>query len=54
MTTQLSADRFDAVLFELDGVLTGTAAVHARAWQTMLDDVLRTWSRRRAGGEPAA
>lgn len=41
MTPQLSADRFDAVLFDLDGVLTDTAAVHARAWKTMFDDFLR-------------
>jgi hypothetical protein len=31
MTQQLSADRFDAALFDLDGVITDTAAVHARA-----------------------
>jgi beta-phosphoglucomutase family hydrolase len=48
MTTQLSADRFDAVLFDLDGVLTDTAAVHARAWTTMCDEFLRTWSQRQA------
>ena len=46
MTTQLSADRFDAVLFDLDGVLTDTAAVHARAWKTMFDGFLRDWTRR--------
>ena len=50
MTTQLTADRFDAVLFDLDGVLTDTAAVHARAWKTMFDDFLRAWATRR--GEP--
>jgi beta-phosphoglucomutase family hydrolase len=41
MTQQLSADRFDAVLFDLDGVITDTAAVHARAWKTMFDAYLR-------------
>jgi beta-phosphoglucomutase family hydrolase len=46
MTMQLTADRFDAVLFDLDGVLTDTAAVHARAWKTMFDDFLRTWAER--------
>jgi beta-phosphoglucomutase family hydrolase len=50
MTTQLSADRFDAVLFDLDGVLTDTAAVHARAWKAMFDDFLRDWARRH--GQP--
>jgi alpha,alpha-trehalase len=41
MTQQLSADRYDAVLFDLDGVLTDTAAVHARAWKAMFDDFLQ-------------
>jgi beta-phosphoglucomutase family hydrolase len=41
MTQQLSADRFDAALFDLDGVITDTAAVHARAWKTMFDTYLR-------------
>jgi alpha,alpha-trehalase len=41
MTQHLSADRFDAVLFDLDGVITDTAAVHARAWKTMFDAHLR-------------
>ncbi len=41
MTHELSADRYDAVLFDLDGVLTDTAAVHARAWKTMFDGYLR-------------
>lgn len=33
--------RFDAVLFDLDGVLTQTAAVHATCWKQMFDDYLR-------------
>ncbi len=41
MTDQLTADRYDAVLFDLDGVITDTAAVHASAWKTMFDDFLR-------------
>jgi len=45
MTQQLSADRFDAVLFDLDGVITDTAAVHARAWKTMFDTYLRQRSK---------
>ncbi|WP_206606266.1 beta-phosphoglucomutase family hydrolase [Steroidobacter cummioxidans] len=32
---------FDAVLFDLDGVLTPTAAIHAAAWKRMFDDFLR-------------
>ncbi|MGJ3508894.1 HAD family hydrolase [Enemella sp. A6] len=34
-----SAD-FDAVLFDLDGVLTPTAEVHMRAWHRMFNDFL--------------
>jgi beta-phosphoglucomutase family hydrolase len=37
-------------LFDLDGVLTQTAAVHARAWKEMFDDFLREWAERT--GEP--
>jgi beta-phosphoglucomutase family hydrolase len=33
-------------LFDLDGVLTQTAKVHARAWKQMFDDFLRDWSAR--------
>src|SRR3954447_13528643 len=31
-------------LFDLDGVLTQTAKVHARAWKEMFDAFLREWS----------
>ena len=31
---------FEAVLFDLDGVLTATAQVHARCWKRMFDDYL--------------
>ena len=37
----LSPRDFDAVLFDLDGVLTRTASVHARAWKRLFDDFLR-------------
>ena len=33
-------------LFDLDGVLTQTAKIHARAWKAMFDDFLRDWSDR--------
>jgi beta-phosphoglucomutase family hydrolase len=36
--------RFDALLFDLDGVLTKTAAVHARAWTQTFDEFLTRWS----------
>lgn len=33
----------DAVLFDLDGVLTPTAEVHMRAWQAVFDEVFQQW-----------
>lgn len=36
----LSSDRFDAVLFDLDGVLTATAKVHAACWKRLFDEFL--------------
>jgi beta-phosphoglucomutase family hydrolase len=41
-----------ACLFDLDGVLTDTASVHAAAWTEMFDDFLSR--RASAGGEPFA
>jgi beta-phosphoglucomutase family hydrolase len=32
---------FDAVIFDLDGVITQTALTHAKAWKDMFDDYLR-------------
>ena len=40
----LSRERFDAVLFDLDGVITDTARVHAVAWKRMFDDFLREYA----------
>ncbi len=37
-------------LFDLDGVLTQTAKVHAKAWKQMFDEFLRAWYER--AGEP--
>jgi beta-phosphoglucomutase family hydrolase len=37
-------------LFDLDGVLTQTAKIHAHAWKEMFDDFLRDWANRT--GEP--
>ena len=34
------ADAFDAILFDLDGVLTPTADIHQQAWKTMFDEFL--------------
>lgn len=37
-------DGVTACLFDLDGVLTQTAKVHAEAWKSMFDDFLREWA----------
>ena len=41
MQAAITAERFDAVLFDLDGVLTDTARIHAGCWKVMFDDFLR-------------
>lgn len=40
----LSPARFDAAIFDLDGVLTDTARLHARAWKAVFDGFLRRYS----------
>jgi alpha,alpha-trehalase len=40
MPVCIDARRYDGVLFDLDGVVTDTAAVHAKAWRALFDDVL--------------
>lgn len=35
---------YDALLFDLDGVVTRTAAVHAEAWKALFDEFLRQWA----------
>jgi beta-phosphoglucomutase-like phosphatase (HAD superfamily) len=34
-------DRYDAVLLDLDGVITDTASVHAACWKQMFDEYLQ-------------
>jgi beta-phosphoglucomutase family hydrolase len=41
---------FGAMLFDLDGVVTRTASVHAAAWKALFDDFLREWAAEH--GEP--
>lgn len=43
----VTPDKFDAVLFDLDGVITATARVHASAWKQAFDEILK----KRAGGK---
>jgi beta-phosphoglucomutase family hydrolase len=40
-TIVISAERFDAAIFDLDGVVTDTARIHACAWKRTFDAFLR-------------
>jgi beta-phosphoglucomutase family hydrolase len=37
----ITRDRYDAVLLDLDGVITDTASVHAACWKQMFDEYLQ-------------
>ena len=37
----ITRDRYDAVLFDLDGVITNTATIHAACWKQMFDEYLQ-------------
>ena len=43
---RLQRDRFDAVLFDMDGVVTDTAAAHAAAWKLLFDAYLESYAAR--------
>jgi alpha,alpha-trehalose phosphorylase len=43
MSSPVTPQDFDAVLFDLDGVLTTTRTVHAAAWKRTFDAFLSTW-----------
>jgi alpha,alpha-trehalase len=49
MQASISTGRFDAVIFDLDGVVTQTSAVHAAAWKRLFDTFLA--ERAAAAGE---
>src|SRR5215469_7459332 len=38
----ITRDRYDAVLLDLDGVITDTASIHAACWKQMFDEYLQT------------
>jgi beta-phosphoglucomutase family hydrolase len=38
---RVSRDQYDAVLFDLDGVITDTAGIHAKCWKQMFDEYLQ-------------
>src|SRR5215469_18697657 len=46
---RINRERYDAVLFDLDGVITNTATLHARCWKQMFDEYLRRHAEQ--GGE---
>ena len=37
----VNRDQYDAVLFDLDGVITNTANLHAKCWKQMFDEYLQ-------------
>jgi beta-phosphoglucomutase family hydrolase len=37
----ITRDRYDAVLFDLDGVITDTASIHGACWKQMFDEYLQ-------------
>jgi beta-phosphoglucomutase family hydrolase len=43
----ISREKYDAVLFDLDGVLTDTASIHAACWKQMFDEYLQKWAKQR-------
>ncbi|MFA7095189.1 MAG: beta-phosphoglucomutase family hydrolase [Gammaproteobacteria bacterium] len=46
----IARDAYDAVIFDLDGVITRTAKTHAAAWKAMFDEYLQRHAA--AHGEP--
>ena len=44
---RVNRDRYDAVLFDLDGVITNTATLHATCWKRMFDEYLRKRAQQR-------
>jgi beta-phosphoglucomutase family hydrolase len=50
MRIAITRDQYDAVLFDLDGVITDTANLHAACWKQMFDEYLQKRAEER--GEP--
>jgi len=48
----ISRERFDAVLLDLDGVITDTASLHAACWKQMFDEYLQRRARQRGEALP--
>ncbi|MCP5508537.1 MAG: trehalose-phosphatase [Chlamydiales bacterium] len=49
-TVTISPEKFHAVIFDMDGVITKTANVHAKAWKRLFDEYLK--ERAEKSGEP--
>lgn len=47
---QVDISQYKAAIFDMDGVVTRTATVHARAWKEMFDEFLQRYSEQH--GEP--
>ncbi len=48
----MSSTALEAAVFDLDGVITGTAKVHARAWKESFDIYLERWSKESGVRQP--
>lgn len=46
-TRELPRQAFDAVIFDLDGVITRTATLHAASWKKMFDEFLQRYGAER-------
>jgi beta-phosphoglucomutase family hydrolase len=43
--TAVPSRRYEAVLLDMDGVVTDTASIHAACWKLMFDEYLQKWAR---------
>jgi beta-phosphoglucomutase family hydrolase len=48
MRHPITRDQYEAVLFDMDGVVTDTVSIHAACWKTMFDEFLRKSAMRNA------
>ena len=53
-TPLVRTDDFEAVLFDLDGVLTTARAMHAAAWKRTIDEFLLAWDARHGVTRPVS
>ena len=45
--SDITREKFDAVLFDLDGVITRTAKVHAASWKRLFERLARDQEKRK-------